>query len=526
MKPTVRVSLASYLLLFSSFITGSNCLAEPVDDPLVRPIDGSRMVVGDGNVPDYILDYYLFLCGDAFPEIVVINLDGETGVSSEQFRNRGAESVLVVETIPSDLESLTLSLLSADGVWIEGSPDALAKRPLLLSLLQNVTKRNGTIAVDSSSVSLLADLDENDAAKRLESPFANFDFHFGMAKPDNSSSVQDVHCMIPNSSALVVHQGRQIAGYGDRDITLMVKAANGWPERTQTFECPDAFGPGGYPGYSTDLLSWVRSARERSRAFFPPKLNPASAMENGTLFLHGGSRLHQDVLEEFVALAGGKEVPFVCIPSASQFDAFETPRSYSAESLNEMGCSQVTILHTDDPMVADQSEAFARMLEDAAAVWIDGGRTFRFMDSYEGTRVPKLLAQVLERGGVVGGSSAGCQVPSDFLVRGNPTSNRDIAFGGYTRGMGLLKGVIIDAHFLQRQRHEPFLQLMQKHPQMLGIGIDESTALVVNGHQGRVVGNAAVSFYDLSGKTEDEFKPVILNAGQSYDLRARQTISD
>jgi len=148
------------------------------------------------------------------------------------------------------------------------------------------------------------------------------------------------------------------------------------------------------------------------------------------------------------------------------------------------------------------------------------------MGSYEGTQVPELLVQVLNRGGVVGGSSAGCQVPSDFLVRGNPTSNRDIEFGGYTRGMGLLKGVIIDAHFLQRGRHEPLLGLVKKYPQMLGIGIDESTALIVNGQQGRVVGNAAVSFYDLRSETEGEFKPVILKVGESYDLKSRKRVDE
>ena len=144
------------------------------------------------------------------------------------------------------------------------------------------------------------------------------------------------------------------------------------------------------------------------------------------------------------------------------------------------------------------------------------------MDSYENTQVETLIGEVLERGGVVGGSSAGCQVPSDILVRGNPRSNRDIFHGGYTRGMGLLKGVIIDAHFLQRERHEPFLGLMKQHPQTLGIGIDESTALIVEGHQGRVIGEAAVSFYDLTNESQGEFKPVILNAGDTYDLKARK----
>jgi cyanophycinase-like exopeptidase len=90
--------------------------------------------------------------------------------------------------------------------------------------------------------------------------------------------------------------------------------------------------------------------------------------------------------------------------------------------------------------------------------------------------------------------------------------------------MGLLKGVIIDAHFLQRGRHEPFLELMKEHPQMLGIGIDENTAVIINKHSARVIGPNAVSFYDLKGKGGEDFKPVILKSGETYDLKSKTAV--
>lgn len=526
----------SHRLLASIFVTvlmiasqSADCFSQQQTGMHVRSIAGSRMVVGDGDVPDYAVDCFLYLCRDAAPNIVVINLEGEPRIASDRWKNRGADSVTQLNRLPTDFEALTVQLLNADGVWIEGNPERIVKHALLLSLLKNTTKRDGVIAVDSSAVSLLSKLDDNDEAKRLASPFATCEFHFGGSAPAKNGSKDSplkVHWLIPNSSTAVVHTGRRIAGYGNQDIRLMVKQANGLPKQERAFECLDVFGPGGYPGYGQDLFAWVRAAKDRSRPAFPPKEAGTPVVENGTLFLHGGSRLHQDVLKEFVKLTGGKDASFVCIPSAKSFDRFEEPNSYMAENLRELGCDNVTVLHTADPFVADQSKEFARILKNADGVWIDGGRTFRFMDSYEGTQVPKLLAGVLDRGGVVGGSSAGCQVPSDFLVRGNPTSNRDIEYDGYTRGMGLLKGVIIDAHFLQRGRHEPFLGLMKKYPQMLGIGIDESTALIVDGGQGRVVGNAAVSFYDLTATAEDDFKPVILKAGQSYDLKLRKSAGE
>ncbi|MCR9202037.1 MAG: cyanophycinase [Planctomycetaceae bacterium] len=493
----------------------------PEKNAHLRPIVGSRMVVGDGDVATYTVKCFLHLCRESSPNVVVIDLDGTARITETRLKKNGAGSVAVVEAIPTDSESLSLQLLNTSGIWIEGKLNGLAQRRLLLALLKNVTQRNGVIAVGSSSVSVLKELDENDPARRLESPFVKSDFHFGKnPSPRSDASFQKVHWLIPDSSVAVFHSGRRVAGYGDADISAIVEEASGWPEQRGTFECPDVFNGGSYPFYGLDLFSWVRSANERSRPLFPPKTAPTPEVATGTLFLHGGSGIPKDIMREFVNIAGGKEAYIVCIPSAQRFKLPDLPDSYAAGLLHELGHSNYTTLHTDDPLIADESEEFARMLNAATGVWIDGGRTYRFMDCYEGTRVEELIAEVLKRGGVVGGSSAGCQVPSDFLVRGNPRTNKDIVHAGYTRGMGLLKGVIIDAHFLQRDRHGPFLELMKQYPQMLGIGIDERTALVVKGHTARVLGPNAVSFYDLEpGK--NSFKPVILKAGETYDLKSR-----
>lgn len=487
----------------------------------IRPIVGSRMVVGDGDVATYTVKCFLHLCQESSPSVAIIDLDGDARVTEARLKKHGAGPVTIVGAIPTDAETLSLQLRNTRGIWIEGKLNGLAQKRLLLALLKNVTHRNGVIAVGSSSVSVLRELDENDPARRLESPFAKSEFHFGKnPSPRADASSQKAHWLIPDSSVAVFHSGRQVAGYGDADISAIVKEAGGWPERRGTFECPDVFSGGGYPFHGLDLFSWVRSANERSRPKFPPKTAPTPEVATGTLFLHGGSSISDEIMREFLNIAGGKEAWVVCIPSAQRFDLPNLPDSYAARILHELGHSKYTTLHADDPLVADESEEFARMLNEATGVWIDGGRTYRFMDCYEGTRVEKLIAEVLKRGGVVGGSSAGCQVPSDFLVRGNPRTNKDIVHAGYTRGMGLLKGVIIDAHFLQRGRHEPFLELMKTYPQMLGIGIDEETALVIKGHTGRVLGPNAVSFYDLRPGT-DNFKPVILKAGEKYDLKSR-----
>ncbi|MEO1528080.1 MAG: Type 1 glutamine amidotransferase-like domain-containing protein [Planctomycetota bacterium] len=524
MRSPFSVLCLLVIALCAAILSGPAFSQAPTTTPHIRPIDGSRMVVGDGKIAEYTVKCFLHLCRQTRPTVAIIRLAGSTRITEARLKETGAGSVTVIDSLPSDQNKLTMQLIDATGVWIEGNVEALKENDLLIELLKNVTHKNGVIAVGSKSVSLLPELDQNDFEQRLRSPFAKCDFHMGarVSGANAKDAEHRVQWWIPKTSTLVFHSGRRIAGYGYDDVRVSVPKANGWPERRGTFECPDVFSPGSYPFYGLDLLSWVRSANERDQALFPAKNAATPVVENGTLFLHGGSRIEPDMMRQFVELVGGKGSPIVCIPSASRFDWSQAPNSYSEDVLASIDHFNVEVLHTQDPLVAHESAEFERLLKNAKGVWIDGGRTYRFMDSYQGTRVEKLIAEVLKRGGVVGGSSAGCQVPSEFLVRGNPRTNRDIVHGGYTRGLGLLKGTIIDAHFLQRERGAPFLELMRKHPQMLGIGIDERTALIVKGSLGRVVGPNAVSFYDLKTKTDGDFQPVILKAGEAYDLKLRE----
>ena len=272
-------------------------------------------------------------------------------------------------------------------------------------------------------------------------------------------------------------------------------------------------------------LSWRRSAELRKAPLFPPATPPKPNVEKGTLILHGGSGVNEETFEHFIELAGGQDAPIVCMPSAGSIDEGEEPNSFSAGRLRDMGCTNVTVLHTRDNRVADQNAAFLAPLEKAQGVWIDGGRTYRFMDSYQYTHAHHLLFEVLERDGVVGGSSAGCQVLGDFLVRGNPRTNQDTVFEGYKTGLGLIQGVILDAHFVQRERQEEFEGLMARYPQMLGIGVDANTALIIQGSTGRVMGDGPVLFYDYSNGAPDKDpgqKGIPVDPGGQYDLATRK----
>ena len=158
-------------------------------------------------------------------------------------------------------------------------------------------------------------------------------------------------------------------------------------------------------------------------------------------------------------------------------------------------------------------------------MWFSGGRQWRFVDAYEGTATERAFHAVLARGGVIGGSSAGASIQSEYMPRGDPLGNRNIVAEGYERGFGFLKGVAIDQHFFARKRTADMTELVNTYPQLLGIGIDEGTVVVVRGSVMEVVGKSKVAVYDRRrpvrpGAPDYEALP----AGARYDLAARQRL--
>ena len=169
-----------------------------------------------------------------------------------------------------------------------------------------------------------------------------------------------------------------------------------------------------------------------------------------------------------------------------------------------------------------RSAEFKAALTDAGGVWFGGGRQWRFMDAYEGTQAPALFRQVLARGGVIGGSSAGASIQAEYMVRGNPLGNTDMMAWGYERGLGFLRGVAIDQHFTQRGRHKDLEGVIARHPQLLGIGIDETTAILVQSHIAEVLGKNDTYF--LTGSEDGDIAKVAVPVGGKYDLRARKAV--
>jgi cyanophycinase len=240
----------------------------------------------------------------------------------------------------------------------------------------------------------------------------------------------------------------------------------------------------------------------------------------GTLVVVGGGTLGSEIIRRFVDASGGTQARIVVIPTAGEQDSF--PADWSGlRQLRSAGAKEVRILHTRDPRQAD-SETFARPIREATGVWIPGGRQWRLADSYLGTRVLAELHALLARGGAIGGTSAGASIQASYMVRGAREGNTIMMAPGYEQGFGFLRAAAVDQHLSARNRQRDLLQVVAAHPDLLGIGLDESTAIVVRGDTAEVVGKDRVAFYNTNARDRGTY--FWLRAGDRFDLNRRVVI--
>ena len=264
------------------------------------------------------------------------------------------------------------------------------------------------------------------------------------------------------------------------------------------------------------------------RAFVVGAAAAASALAarvgpaKGTLIVIGGGDLDAAILQRFIAAAGGPDAPVVFVPTAGD-NAHYGQDDRSANFLRRAGCRRIDVLHTRDRNEAD-SEAFAARVRAARGVFFGGGRQWRLVDSFLGTRAQREFEAVLRRGGVIAGTSAGATIQGSYLVRGAREGNTVMMAPGYEQGFGYLRRVAIDQHLLKRNRQDDMVAVIGRHPELLGIGIDENTAIVVRGDRFEVIGLSKVAIYDAKYKPAVAGGPryYFLKAGDRFDLARRR----
>ena len=229
------------------------------------------------------------------------------------------------------------------------------------------------------------------------------------------------------------------------------------------------------------------------------------------------------IFDRFFEAAGGRDAKIVVVPTAGSAADYDESTS-SMMMFKRAGATNVHLLHTHDSKVADSDE-FVAVLSDAKAVWFGGGRQWRLADAYLGTKTEAAFHGVLKRCGVIGGSSAGATIQASYLVRGSPEGNHIMMAPGHERGFGYIRNCAIDQHLLARKRENDMLPVIRKYPHLLGIGIDESTALFVRGNTAEVIGKSKVLFYDIAlEKTVGEKFYTTLDPGERYDLKSRRKL--
>ena len=186
-------------------------------------------------------------------------------------------------------------------------------------------------------------------------------------------------------------------------------------------------------------IAWLASIAILAQT--APRMPPPSRFgrpSDGSLVIVGGGQLGPEIVGRFVDLAGGPDAEVVVIPTATETDPVDAKRA-GERFARAFGFKNVTVLHTRDRAEAD-TEEFVAPLKKARAVWFDGGRQWRLVDSYLGTRTQREIEAVLARGGVIGGTSAGATIQGSYLVRGAREGNHIMMAKGYEEGFGYLRG--------------------------------------------------------------------------------------
>ncbi len=320
----------------------------------------------------------------------------------------------------------------------------------------------------------------------------------------------------------IVLRGRKIRVLGAGQATFCLMANEQKPLRVQHVR--EAQSRRANP-YETiiDLTAWRRDAIERTVDPFPAATPPTPIVENGTLIIVGGGGMPTGLMAKMVELAGGENARMVYVP-CTEAEEVNSPQR-TVQMWEKMGVKSATFVHTKDRNKANEDEEFLAPLKDATGIWFGGGRQWNFSDSYYGTKAHELMKDVLARGGVIGGSSAGASIQARYMCRANPVANFDIMAPGYERGLGFIGGVAIDQHFSQRGRQKDMTQLVNRYPQLLGIGLDEATAIIVQKSKAEVVGRGKVHFYDRNQPVipgTDDF--LALEDGSYFDLATRKVI--
>lgn len=251
----------------------------------------------------------------------------------------------------------------------------------------------------------------------------------------------------------------------------------------------------------------------------PVKVGPA----RGTVIVVGGGGMGPEIYKAFIDAAGGPDATIIYVPNAGGTDTVATN---AGQPWRTNGAKNVVVLFTKDRKVAD-SDSFTAVIKTAGGVWFEGGRQFHLVQDYGGTKTERAFMELLDRGGVVAGSSAGASILGDFMVRGAPSNDNMIMDNpGYEKAFGYLRNVGIDQHVVARSRLPDLADsIVPRYPNLLAISEDEGTAWVIRGDTARIIGRNKAFVYNGKDATDPGVPFLTLHPGDRYNMNTRHVIS-
>jgi cyanophycinase len=499
-KPVCRALLIVLITAIVSTGYAAHAQAAQTLDP--EGIHGTLILVGGGEVPDGATELLKKKSAEA-SILILADASSEPLEAAESARKwlseQGLSNVVsVAPGLPAEEKfAETIKAIEKAGVvWICGGQQSRLAETYagsgVESALRAMLQRGGTIAGTSAGAAIMSKVmiasgkDQPEISVGWDLLSGGIvDQHFSERNRLNRSRVavdQNPGCFglgIDESTAVIV-SGRSLQVTGKSKATVLLAKCNYCD--AESFEIA--------AGGVADLTQLRRSALQRKSGVNPGEpINGPPELKSGSLVIVGGGSMPKDVVDRFIELAGGRDARIVVLPTA-------VPRSEATDEvpgfLKRAEVANITVLTQRYSEV--ETEAFQSAMKSATGVWFGGGRQWNFVDAYDGTTAIELFHDVLRRGGVIGGSSAGATIQGEFLVRGHPLGNTVMMAEGYERGFAFLPGVAIDQHFAQRGRQPDLLPVIKRHSKLLGIGIDEGTAVVVTGSKAEVIGQHSAHF--------------------------------
>ncbi|NJP10466.1 MAG: cyanophycinase [Leptolyngbyaceae cyanobacterium RU_5_1] len=263
--------------------------------------------------------------------------------------------------------------------------------------------------------------------------------------------------------------------------------------------------------------------------------------KRGQLVIIGGAEDKEGdckILREFVRCAGGTKSHIVVLTAATSLPG-EVGDDYT-HVFERLGAESIRVVDTDKREDADRPDAI-EAIAGATGIFFTGGNQVRIIECIKGTQLDAAIRKRHAEGAVIGGTSAGAAVmPVTMIVEGDSETNPRVDVVEMGPGMGFLPGIVIDQHFAQRGRLGRLLSALLQEPADLGFGIDENTAVIVDGDEVEVIGQGAVTVVDEAETTYNNLdqtlkdeplaifgaKLHILPHGYRFNLTTRQPIAD